>query len=369
MKDKKSIKNKTASRAKMNEAKLRTFWSRKFWILPLPAVIVLAVIVFGGVGVVGALSGWFGGGNSIPEDSFSRGLVGYWSMDESYGTTTYDGSGNGNNGTMIYMSTSTGGSWSTGKLGSALSFDGVDDFVTMGTPTSLQLTSELTYEAWVKYNSFSANYNPVVISNYWRPVLWRYNTGGGVFRFTVDEGAGGSWNATGSTVVQLNTWYHVVGTFSVNEGKLKVYVNGVLEGETDKTAAINLAGSPFTIGTNYGSGQQDFANGTIDEARVYSRALSAAEIRYHYNRGGPVAHWKFDEGSGTTVYDSTSNNNDGTMYYMSTSTGGGWVQGKNGTALSFDGSDDYVQVSADSDLNPQQHGWTAEMWIQSTQKT
>jgi len=83
--------------------------------------------------------------------------------------------------------------------------------------------------------------------------------------------------------------------------------------------------------------------------RVYDRALSEAEVRYHYNRGGPVSHWKLDEGSGTTVYDSASNNN-GAMYWMSTSSDGGWTDGKYGSALSFDGSDDHVIISHSTDL-------------------
>jgi hypothetical protein len=70
----------------------------KLWILPVPAVIVLAVVVFGGVGVVGALNGWFGGGSSTPSDTMTRGLVGYWNFDEGSGAVAHDSSDNGKNG-------------------------------------------------------------------------------------------------------------------------------------------------------------------------------------------------------------------------------------------------------------------------------
>ena len=82
-------------------------------------------------------------------------------------------------------------------------------------------------------------------------------------------------------------------------------------------------------------------NGLIDEVRIYNRALSADEIRYHYNRGDPVAHYEF-EGNAN---DSTDNNNDGTV------TGATYVTGKYGQALSFDGIDDYVTVPDDSTLD------------------
>ncbi len=76
-----------------------------------------------------------------------------------------------------------------------------------------------------------------------------------------------------------------------------------------------------------------------------------------------VAYWKFDEGTGTIAYDTTPNNNDGTL-------GGdgvgsdipGWTTGKLGNALDFDGSDDYVLVS-DSDSLDVEDGLIIETWI------
>lgn len=59
------------------------------------------VIVLVIVGVVGALNGWWGGGGRIPSDTFTRGLVGYWTFDEGTGTTTYDASGQGHHGTIF----------------------------------------------------------------------------------------------------------------------------------------------------------------------------------------------------------------------------------------------------------------------------
>ena len=64
-----------------------------------PIIAVIAgIAVLAVVGVVGALNGWFGGGGSVPSDTMTRGLVGYWSMDESAGPLVFDKSGQGNDG-------------------------------------------------------------------------------------------------------------------------------------------------------------------------------------------------------------------------------------------------------------------------------
>src|SRR3989344_9560005 len=96
------------------------------------------IVVFGIVavlaitGTVLGLNGFFGGGGSIPSDTFPRGLVGYWSMDEGRDTTSADISGNNNTGIMV--STTSSPAWTSGRAnppaggGGALSFDGTDDY-------------------------------------------------------------------------------------------------------------------------------------------------------------------------------------------------------------------------------------------------
>ena len=72
------------------------------------------------------------------------GLVAAYSFDEGSGTTVFDASGNGNNGTI------GGATWTTsGKYGNALVFDGVSALVTINNSASLQLSTAMTLEAWV----------------------------------------------------------------------------------------------------------------------------------------------------------------------------------------------------------------------------
>jgi hypothetical protein len=126
-------------------------------IIPISIAVVLSL-----VGTVGALNGWFGGGGSIPSDTFTRGLVGYWSFDEGGGQYAYDASDNSNTGTL--GSAATAGAddpkWTTGKVAGALKFDGVDDYVYAGNDSSL-LPDIVSAEAWVKYDG-SGTYAPLV---------------------------------------------------------------------------------------------------------------------------------------------------------------------------------------------------------------
>lgn len=83
-------------------------------------------------------------GTNLKLSPFVRGLVGYWSFDEGQGTTAYDASGFGNNGTLT-----NGPTWVDGKVGKALSFDGVDDYVSISISSVLNV-QKLTVLVWSK---------------------------------------------------------------------------------------------------------------------------------------------------------------------------------------------------------------------------
>jgi hypothetical protein len=93
--------------------------------------------------------------------------------------------------------------------------------------------------------------------------------------------------------------------------------------------------------------------------------LSEEEIRYLYNRGAPIAHWKFDEGKGNIAYDSSGNGNNGTLLDASSTNADGntppqWVSGKFGSALRLDGVDDYVDGLPTSQVRTK---GTLAIWI------
>ena len=76
-------------------------------------------------------------------------LIGYWKFNEGSGTTVEDSSGNGNDGTINGDAT-----WTTGKNGGGLDFDGLDDYVDVG---DIDLTDAFTIAAWIKISSMGKN--------------------------------------------------------------------------------------------------------------------------------------------------------------------------------------------------------------------
>jgi len=237
--------------------------------------------------------------------------------------------------------------------GGALQFDGVDDYVLVPWDLSINPTDEITIEFWVKtsdavrlsykYGWSSAeagNVVPICISgNHW-----------GIYSQHNDP----TWMWSSFTAINDDKWHHLTITYdkSLASGNMKSYVDGELSG-TPKTFTTGIpigdASHVLRMGTYFAAIPATFSKEMMDEVRIYNRALSAKEVRYHYNRSGPVAHWKFDEGSGTTTYDRTNNNNDGT--FVNDATSPGWVSGKYGSALLFDGENDYVDCGSDSSLD------------------
>lgn len=208
------------------------------------------------------------------------GLVAYWSFDD--GTAT-DNSGNGNDG-IIHGPTVT-----TGISGSALSFDGVDDWIEVPDSDSLTPSNELTLECWVKLTKLNvfqyvllkdAETNkgwdhPYVINIYYDNKI-HFGIGDGVNQHGV----------VSSTALLKDVFYHIVGTYD-NE-YLRIYINGV-EDASKWVGSMTLVkhDKALKIGRikELGIWYYPF-NGIIDEVYIYSRALSASEIEYNYNNPG-----------------------------------------------------------------------------------
>jgi hypothetical protein len=195
----------------------------------------------------------------------TNGLVAAWSFNEASGSTVVDGSGNGNDGTL-------GGPVRTtaGKYGRALTFDGVNDSVTIPDAPRLDLGKAMTLEAWVRPSASSG----------WRTVLLKEAPGELAYSLYSASGTNrpSAWldgtSSIGSTALALNTWSHLSATY--DGARLKVYVNGVLRADRATTVNVPVTADPLKIGGNAVWGE--YFAGQIDEVRIYSRALTATEI-------------------------------------------------------------------------------------------
>ena len=260
--------------------------------------------------------------------------VGYWPLDENTGTsTTYDKSGNSQDGTLTSI---TGSAWVPGKYGSALQLDGSADYVDVGTgPGSVKSVSfwtkpATTTEYFVNLTSttdyIAANSGTLTPSGFTSPSVYI----NGVY-----EGATGT--------IVAGKWQHVVVTTDTAENA-----------------------SNFDIGR---TADTNYLEGEIDEIKLFDYALDSSQVEYEYNRGKPFAYWKFDDCESATAHDTGSysqysNGYNATIYPVSLGNttvgtcGSGtgtemWndgTSGKRNASLGFDGSDDYAEVADDPTL-------------------
>jgi len=307
----------------------------------------------------------------------SDGLVGYWKMDESsWGTpncsdeVVLDSSGNGNNGKACPATTGPTGA-AAGKFGNAGDFDGEDDYINLVTATTLGIndaTSPFTMAFWFKTNAAGEKY---FIDNYdggAGDISIRLD-GGKIETFLQDTSGNNNGTPQYGSGYNDDSWHHVVITWN-GAGKEIVYVDGSSLGSTNSTTITGSfeTGAAFQFAARP-SGPA-YLDGEMDEVRIYNRALSPKEVRDLYNWApGPVAYYNFDENTGTSnVYDRSGNENKGTMNGSMTESD--WVPGKYGSALDFDGEDDYVDCGSEASIRGQNFtAGTWEAWIYLKSKT
>jgi len=213
----------------------------------------------------------------------------------------------------------------------SLDFDGVDDYLTMGTPSAAVITGNMSASVWVKIDNFVDNASIISMSgsseseadNY----LYRITTDGGVGDLDIkvghEYGSGSNEFHTFNTNLSLDTWYHLVVVRDIDAKTWKLYVDGALFG-TDSYTNNATGGTSATL--NLGVQGSNYFDGNIDEVSLWSVSLSAAQILAIYNNGIPtniggetglVGWWRMGDGAvSPTIPDVSTNSNNGTMTNM-----------------------------------------------------
>ena len=203
----------------------------------------------------------------------STGLVAAYSFNAGSGTTVADTSGNGRTGAI------SGASWSTqGRFGNALSFDGINDWVTVADAPGLDLTTGMTLEAWV-FPTTNNGIRDIMIKEGSNVDI--YNLYARNWRGRPESNAfvGGVNRTAEGAVLAANVWTHVAGTY--DGATLRLYINGVQAASVAISGSIATSNGPLRIGGNSLWGE--FFQGRIDEVRVYSRTLTQTEIQNDMN--------------------------------------------------------------------------------------
>ncbi|KAF5438082.1 CASH domain-dontaining protein, partial [Candidatus Methanophagaceae archaeon] len=200
-------------------------------------------------------------------------------------THTYDFSGNGNNGSCSGINCPI---WNAtdGKFAGAFEFDGTDD-INVG---DVMPAGAYTKVAWVKRGDGAYSNN--IISGNTNHAFWAPTPS-----FKLSAGHNGGYNIVeDSDPLDVGKWYHAAVTFDPESdfGPMVLYKNGVEVANatgvpTQGDSSITYIGR-FATGNNW--------NGTIDEAAIYNRALSSAEIKAHYALGDGKYYWKVNATDG-----------------------------------------------------------------------
>jgi len=210
----------------------------------------------------------------------SANLSAFWRFDDGSGLIANDSSGNLNTGVL-----KNGPTWVVGAFGSALSFDGINDYVEANNSKTLNITgNQFTLSAWVNPKAQSSTFGDIVTKrsgvNTQYYIAWWWNGSQVGFGTGLYNGSNVFFSA--STYHPLNRLYHVAAVY--NGTRLRLYVNNTLE--IDQPVIGNLL--PFNVPVHIGwlgpTFNVSFFNGTIDEIKIYNRSLSDSELLQEFQR-------------------------------------------------------------------------------------
>jgi hypothetical protein len=208
--------------------------------------------------------------NGIPDP------IAHWTFDEGSGTIAGDSAGS-QNGTVY------GASWIEGKVGGALSFDGMNDYVDCGNADVLA-PEKLTLSLWTSLPTPSYKQYVVGKALGISPVK-DYSvacTAEGRVEFYFSDSAGKSVTASTSSVIPSDTWVHIA---AVRDGsRALLYINGVLDGSKDYAFTCTNQQQPLTLGLLNPSLAMALFKGKIDDVCLYDVPLSESEVMAVYQQ-------------------------------------------------------------------------------------
>ncbi|HYE06979.1 MAG TPA: autotransporter-associated beta strand repeat-containing protein, partial [Planctomycetota bacterium] len=246
----------------------------------------LCLIAAGGANTLRATSTL----NHLEIEGLDTGLVGYWKLDEAAGGIGYDWSGNGHHGTYTNFGGSGAPSTSTGTLATTVFRNAASrlysqanrQLLTIPDADALDLTGTYTTALWMRIPTIPANTEHLFSK------LSGSLDGYATFLSTTPNGhfyqnhrygtAQLQTTSTGTTTV--NTWLH--GAAAWDGATVKTWRTGQAQQSSAMTAAVTASTGALGIGGNPGG--DNSVDGYLDDARLYSRALSEAEI--HNLRAG-----------------------------------------------------------------------------------
>ena len=302
-------------------------------------------------------AGWTSGTTGVGYDTNTLPLpAGYWSFNETIGTTAADVSGNGHDGTLenrpVWSGTSSGG----------LTFDGSNQSVAAPIDVS---ESSLTVSLWFKTTTADCGVFQVADGGLGANGYDRlfYLTGGNMAaRLWSDETI-----ATTGLNLADGQWHHLAYAFGGAMGGQQLFIDGVLRAQGSKNYSDFYWQTSVCIGYA-GDSPHPFYQGSIDDVAIWNTAFSASQIQSLAQGSSPIsyaamtqpqptAYWKLDETTGTTAADASGNGYTGSVLGRCF-----WPIGKNGNGLGSKGIDGYVNAP----VNVSESAATISLWFRTT---
>ena len=218
--------------------------------------------------------------------------VGHWTFDEGSGSTTADVSGNGNDGVIwsdgVYWSDDT----PTGS-GYSLEFSGKQGAVHIGDPEILQIVGAVTLSAWVKTNPATESWQNIVVKGHGNgEIVLRVDGNGHPTQIWCGsyDGADHMVKSSDLTDAELNTWIHVIGTYSSDNQAWTLYFNGEWVSEAQDVTGAVTVDMPWAIGARAAVDSirtyptERHFEGLIDDVRIYDVAFDESQAAELYNQ-------------------------------------------------------------------------------------
>lgn len=235
-------------------------------------------------------------------------LSAQWKLVENSGRVAMDSSGNDYHGTCI------GSPIWTGDQGLELSGT---QYVEVADDNAFELTGPKTLCAWIKITAYTS-WAKVLIKPHtafespWEMYAIDLGLNGNTPRFQVSNGIAGGLTAVAAnsnTTLNLNQWYHLVGTYDGSQ--IALYLNGILVATAPVNFAIGTNTMPLCLGGRLGN---NTLNGNLSDVRIYSGVLSAAQIQTLYTQGralNPQTNltglWRLNDYGRMTTADASGN--------------------------------------------------------------
>lgn len=203
-------------------------------------------------------------------------VIASWDFDQGAGTVLRDTSGNGHDGVIH------GATWSSGRFGGGLHFDGQDDDVEVPASPTFDVDDALSLEVWAKLETLGQTQDRVIMARADQPLAhggWGLNWGYGTDFWWGQDG-----DYRGLVKVAQGEWVHLVLVTSLRGYGVALYVNGTLQNRSLWGKPRVASSFPLLIGRR---GQGHAFSGWLDGITLYDGALTAAQVAARY-RGEPL---------------------------------------------------------------------------------